>query len=144
MISLQTGSLLRTVIGVPMKRYLPAAALLLGLAGSALLLFGQTRPAPALDGEPYIHDPSTIMFSDGKYYTYGTGEGGIWTATSADGKAWTLGASISGVAAADPGTARLKDGTLLIVGTGPPRPGTPGAQRRPPTPRPKPSAKDAR
>lgn len=28
-------------------------------------------------GEPYIHDPSTIMKCDGKYYTFGTGGGGL-------------------------------------------------------------------
>ena len=27
----------------------------------------------ALDGEIRIHDPSTVIFCDGKYYTYGTG-----------------------------------------------------------------------
>src|SRR5947207_514704 len=46
-------------------------------------------PAFALDGEPYIHDPSTIMFSDGKYYTYGTGGGGLM---SEDGWTWHSGA----------------------------------------------------
>ena len=30
-------------------------------------------------GEPFIHDPSTIALCDGKYYTFGTGEGGIWS-----------------------------------------------------------------
>jgi hypothetical protein len=52
---------------------------------------------------------------------YGTGEGGVWTATSDDGKTWTLGRPISGVGAADPGVVSLKDGALLVVGTGPPR-----------------------
>lgn len=28
-------------------------------------------------GKPYIHDPSTIMLCDGKYYTFGTGSGGL-------------------------------------------------------------------
>jgi hypothetical protein len=71
--------------------------------------------------------------SDGEKITfYGTGEGGVWTATSSDGKEWTLGRPISDAPAADPGTAGLKDGALLLAGTGPPRPGTPGALRRPP------------
>jgi arabinan endo-1,5-alpha-L-arabinosidase len=37
-------------------------------------------------GSPFIHDPSTIMECDGKYYTYGTGGGGLY---SADGWTWT-------------------------------------------------------
>lgn len=28
-------------------------------------------------GKPFIHDPSTIMESDGKYYTFGTRGGGL-------------------------------------------------------------------
>ena len=40
----------------------------------------------ALDGEPYIHDPSTIIMSDGKFYTYGTG--GLPTLMSDDGWTW--------------------------------------------------------
>ena len=45
-------------------------------------------PATALAqaGEPYIHDPSTIAECDGKYYTFGTGGGGL---VSADGWHWT-------------------------------------------------------
>ncbi len=69
--------------------------------------------------------------SDGKKITFhGTGEGGIWTATSVDGRNWTPGRPISGARAADPGTVRLRDGSLLVAGTGPPRPGTASAQRR--------------
>lgn len=69
--------------------------------------------------------------SDGDTITfYGTGEGGIWTATSRDGTTWTLGPPIGGLRAADVGTVILKDGSLLVAGTGPPRPGTPSAQRR--------------
>jgi len=45
--------------------------------------------APALNGEPYIHDPSTVVFSDGKYYTFGTGSGGLM---SDDGWTWHSGA----------------------------------------------------
>ena len=28
-------------------------------------------------GQPFIHDPSTIVKCDGKYYTFGTGSGGL-------------------------------------------------------------------
>ncbi len=39
-------------------------------------------------GEPYIHDPSTITECDGKYYTFGTGGGGL---ISEDGWTWHRG-----------------------------------------------------
>ncbi len=46
-----------------------------------------------LSGEPYIHDPSTIVQSDGKYYTFGTGGGGLM---SDDGYTWHSGAVRTG------------------------------------------------
>jgi arabinan endo-1,5-alpha-L-arabinosidase len=67
-----------------MKPHILAVAFLLAVAVRTLP--GQ---APALDGEPYIHDPSTIVFSDGKYYTFGTGAGGLM---SDDGWTWHSGA----------------------------------------------------
>ena len=33
--------------------------------------------ANAQIGAPYIHDPSTLAECDGKYYTFGTGGGGL-------------------------------------------------------------------
>jgi arabinan endo-1,5-alpha-L-arabinosidase len=71
-----------------MKTYILAAGVLLAAAVPALLSFGPSGP-PALDGEPYIHDPSTIMMCDGKYYTFGTGGGGL---VSEDGWTWHSGA----------------------------------------------------
>ena len=71
-----------------MKSYIPAAAIVLAAAVPAL--FAQ---APALNGEPYIHDPSTIAFSDGKYFTFGTGGGGL---ISEDGWTWHGGAQRPG------------------------------------------------
>ena len=53
-----------------MKAYLLTAVILLA---AVPVLVAQ---APALNGEPYIHDPSTIAFSDGKYFAFGTGGGG--------------------------------------------------------------------
>ena len=44
--------------------------------------------ASAQIGNPYIHDPSTIVECDGKYYTFGTGEGGL---ISEDGYVWKMG-----------------------------------------------------
>ena len=46
-------------------------------------------PAAAQVGNVYIHDPSTIAFCDGKYYTFGTGSGGLM---SDDGWTWRDGA----------------------------------------------------
>ena len=42
---------------------------------SALLLAMDSAFAQA--GQPFIHDPSTIVKCDGKYYTFGTGSGGL-------------------------------------------------------------------
>src|SRR5579871_167915 len=59
----------------------------------ALLSFGVPRPVLALDGEPYIHDPSTVIFCEGKFYTFGTGGGGL---ISDDGWTWHSGATRPG------------------------------------------------
>jgi arabinan endo-1,5-alpha-L-arabinosidase len=40
-------------------------------------------------GKPFIHDPSTIIECEGKYYTFGTGSGGL---ISEDGWVWNSGA----------------------------------------------------
>ena len=48
-------------------------------------------------GAPYIHDPSTLAECDGKYYTFGTGGGGL---ISADGWVWEGGAVRPGGGAA--------------------------------------------
>ena len=81
--------------------------------------------------------------SDGRVITfYGTGAplgftptpgqrgGNLWMATSSDGQAWQLVKSPL-VMGADPGAVTLKDGGLLLVTTGEPRPGTASANRRP-------------
>jgi arabinan endo-1,5-alpha-L-arabinosidase len=72
-----------------MKRHVLIAAVALAATVLAPLCLGQSRPAPALNGEPYIHDPSTVTFCDGKYYTFGTGGGGL---ISDDGWTWRSGA----------------------------------------------------
>jgi hypothetical protein len=63
---------------------------------------------------------------------YGTadGRGGNWIALSKDGVNWKLAERQVRSAGADPGAVTLRDGSLLVVGTGPPRPGTPSAERR--------------
>ena len=48
-----------------------------------------TNEAYAQVGNHYIHDPSTIVECDGKYYTFGTGGGGL---ISEDGWTWESGA----------------------------------------------------
>jgi hypothetical protein len=71
--------------------------------------------------------------SDGKEITfYGTadGPGGNWIATSKDGVTWKLDERHVRSAGADPGAVLLGDGSLLVVGSGPPRPGTAGAEKR--------------
>jgi arabinan endo-1,5-alpha-L-arabinosidase len=59
-------------------------ALLATVLGSASLAF-------ALDGEIGIHDPSTVVLSNGKYYTYGTGGTGL---VSDDGWTWRRGTAL--------------------------------------------------
>jgi arabinan endo-1,5-alpha-L-arabinosidase len=66
-----------------MKSYLLAAGV------PALLALCVFSPAFAVDGEPYIHDPSTVIFCDGKFYVFGTGGGGL---ISDDGWTWHAGA----------------------------------------------------
>ena len=56
-----------------------------------LLSLSQPKRAFALDGEPWIHDPSTVAQCDGKYYTYGTGGSGL---VSDDGWTWHSGARL--------------------------------------------------
>lgn len=65
--------------------------------------------ASAQVGEPFIHDPSTIAECDGKYYTFGTGEGGLW---SADGWVWQGGAIRPGRGAA-PDVLKIGDRYLV-------------------------------
>lgn len=68
--------------------------------------------------------------SDGKeIWFYGTGDGGVWIATSADGATWRL-VPTSGIPGADPGAIATKDGGLVIVVTGEPRPGTPSEKKK--------------
>ena len=48
--------------------------------------------AMALDGQVRIHDPSTVVQCQGKYYTWGTGGGCL---VSDDGWTWRRGARAS-------------------------------------------------
>ena len=68
--------------------------------------------AVAQIGAPYSHDPSTIVECDGKYYTFGTGGGGI---ISDDGWSWHSGAERPGGGAA-PDAMKIGDRYLIIYG----------------------------
>lgn len=63
-------------------------------------------------GKPFIHDPSTIAQSDGKYYTFGTGGGGL---ISDDGWTWNDGAVRPGGGAA-PDILKISDRYLVVYG----------------------------
>lgn len=81
---------------------LPAAALFLLGMGTAPGVWAQA-------GEPYIHDPSNIMECDGKYYTFGTGGGGL---ISTDGFTWHGGGVRPGGGAA-PDALKIGDRYLI-------------------------------
>ena len=66
----------------------------------------------AQTGAPYIHDPSTIAECEGKYYTFGTGGGGL---ISEDGWSWHAGAERPGGGAA-PDVLKIGDRYLVIYG----------------------------
>ncbi len=74
------------------------------------LLFAATGMAQV--GKPFIHDPSTIMECDGKYYTFGTGGGGL---ISQDGWTWNTGAVRPGGGAA-PDAIKIGDRYLVVYG----------------------------
>lgn len=76
---------------------------------AALLSFGMAEKGFAQIGEPYIHDPSTIMKCDGKYYTFGTGGGGL---ISEDGYTWHGGGVRPGRGAA-PDAIKIGDRYLI-------------------------------
>ena len=55
----------------------------------AAMLFAVPGSVSAqLEGEPFIHDPATVTFSDGKWWTFGTRGGGL---VSDDGWVWHSG-----------------------------------------------------
>ncbi len=76
------------------------------------LLAAATQIVFAQAGRPFIHDPSTIVECDGKYYTFGTGGGGL---ISNDGWNWYGGAVRPGGGAA-PDAIKIGDRYLVIYG----------------------------
>lgn len=83
---------------------------IVGLAALVAVLIAQTTIAQI--GKPFIHDPSTIVECDGKYYTFGTGGGGL---ISEDGWKWNGGAVRPGGGAA-PDAMKIGDRYLVVYG----------------------------
>src|ERR1035437_5314149 len=82
------------------------------LGSTALLSFLLTGTVIAQVGKPFIHDPSTIMECEGKYYTFGTGGGGL---ISEEGWTWNTGAVRPGGGAA-PDVVKIGDRYLIAYG----------------------------
>jgi len=82
------------------------------IGAMALLSCGVTATAIAQVGKPFIHDPSTLMECEGKYYTFGTRGGGL---ISEDGWTWNGGAERPGGGAA-PDVVKIGDRYLIAYG----------------------------
>src|SRR4249919_3688340 len=83
------------------------------IKGAAVLLsFFLAGTLMAQVGKPFIHDPSTIVECDGKYFTFGTGGGGL---ISEDGWTWYGGAVRPGGGAA-PDAIKIGDRYLVVYG----------------------------
>lgn len=67
------------------KKYALMASLVLSLTATT---------ASAQVGQPFIHDPSTLAECDGKWYTFGTGGGGLMS--SDGGYTWASGYDLNG------------------------------------------------
>src|SRR5512135_2312384 len=79
---------------------------------TALFSLLLTGTGTAQVGKPFIHDPSTIVECDGKYYTFGTGGGGL---ISNDGWTWYGGGVRPGGGAA-PDAMKIGDRYLVVYG----------------------------
>ncbi len=88
-----------------------------GIAQSCLFtitFLSLLTPALALEGQVGIHDPSTIMKCDGKYYTYGTGGTAL---VSDDGWVWRAGTRATRTGAA-PDVIQIGDRYLQYISHG--------------------------
>jgi len=83
------------------------------MCSAAILLLCAFTNITAQTGQPFIHDPSTIMECDGKYYTFGTRGGGL---ISADGHRWDSGGVRPGGGAA-PDVMKIGDRYLVVYGS---------------------------
>ncbi|SEO37462.1 arabinan endo-1,5-alpha-L-arabinosidase [Mucilaginibacter gossypiicola] len=82
------------------------------LSTTTLFLLWLIENAVAQIGKPFIHDPSTIAVSNGKYFTFGTFGGGL---ISEDGWTWQGGAVRPGRGAA-PDVLKIGDRYLVVYG----------------------------
>ncbi|MFB9107379.1 family 43 glycosylhydrolase [Flavobacterium gyeonganense] len=80
---------------------------------TAFLSIWFTGTVNAQIGKPFIHDPSTIMECEGKYYTFGTRGGGL---ISEDGWTWNEGGVRPGGGAA-PDVVKIGDRYLIAYGS---------------------------
>lgn len=79
---------------------------------TAFLVASIAQTITAQIGKPFIHDPSTIVEDNGKYYTFGTGGAGL---ISEDGWKWNGGAVRPGGGAA-PDAIKIGDRFLIVYG----------------------------
>lgn len=85
----------------------------IALVSLFLLPLGEAGRGFAQVGEPFIHDPSTLAECDGKWYTFGTGGGGI---ISDDG-GWTWhGGGVRPGGGAAPDVLKIGDRYLIVYG----------------------------
>jgi len=76
----------------------------------AAVAFLLVSPALALDGQPGMHDPSTVVRHDGKFYVYATG-GGLPISVSDDGWTWRrAGTLMQSLAGGKPGAEMIARG----------------------------------
>jgi arabinan endo-1,5-alpha-L-arabinosidase len=83
---------------------------IMGITTLSAILITQIVIAQA--GKPFIHDPSTIVECEGKYYTFGTGGGGL---ISEDGWTWNGGGVRPGGGAA-PDAMKIGNRYLVVYG----------------------------
>jgi hypothetical protein len=98
--------------------------------GAVITFFGTGGPGPAapMPGSGVAPGPRPAQALATGAAVAGQQRGGIWRAMSPDGARWTL-LDDWRVPGADPGAVAATGGAWIIVSTGPPRPGTPSAQR---------------
>jgi hypothetical protein len=98
--------------------------------GTAITFFGTGGPGPAapMPRPGVAPGPRPAQVPASGAAVAGQPRGGIWRAASQDGARWTL-LDDWRVPGADPGAVATPDGAWIVVSTGPPRPGTPSAQR---------------
>lgn len=78
----------------------------------AAMICSLSATAWSQEGQPYIHDPSTLAECDGKWFTFGTGGGGL---ISDDGWHWHGGGVRPGGGAA-PDVLKIGDRYLVVYG----------------------------